>query len=110
MSNILIFIIAVYFSIALGLYFKAFMFRSEVKNKEKAFVAPFYWILMIFFILLSKKWRKELLPFVVLHPYISLLSCYITLANETKVGIKSQKNTCKSIAGAYEKDLALCIA
>lgn len=106
MFNFIVFVVSTYLAITIGLYFKALTFKSEVKYKKKAFVAPLYWIALIFVMLSHNDSRKNLLAFVILHPYVSLLSCFVAIANMPDT--KAKRSTYNDIVGAYEKDLALC--
>lgn len=106
MFNFIVFVVSTYFAITIGLYFKASTFKYELKNKKKAFVAPLYWITLFFFILFSKEAPKNLLVAIIFHPYVTLLSCFVVLANRTET--KSRKNTYELVVCAYEKDLAIC--
>ena len=82
--NIIAFAISVYFSIAIGLYFKAQTFRTTIVNKKKAFIAPLWWVLSAFIIALDRNSPKALLIFILMHPYLTLLSCFVTIANSAE--------------------------
>lgn len=106
MLNFIVLVASTYFAIAIGLYFKALTFKTEIRNKNKAFVAPLYWIALAFVILFHNASRKRILLFIIRHPYISLLSCFVSLANMEEN--KEKRSAYKSVVGAYEKDLAVC--
>ncbi len=107
MISCIILVLVIYFSFALGLYFKGQTLEADLKNMRAAFEAPLYWLFLLIFIIVKRK-EKRFLKFVIQYAHVSLFLCFVTLSELSRVSHQSQREKCMNIFQAYEKDLAIC--
>lgn len=104
---------AIYIALGVGLYCKTYTMNKRFYGRNKAFLAPLFWILALIYLLFDSSFnekgeKKAILTFVLFHPYLTMLACCLILTDERKTKLvqkEGSKKTCKRIARTYRTGL-----